>query len=572
MFDVSTFSDVLREQWAMVKVYVRRGVTMQNFVSVGYEPVTSRKAPSWFESLGRRLGAMTSYFADQRRSTHILAAIVLFSLLLATGAALRRRPWCDEAWFASVGYNLIHHGVMGMTVLDPHGYIFDPYVEGIDRYTYWVMPGYLLFQAAWYKVVGLSLFSMRAISIFWGGVALLSWYVVVRWLTGDRCIALLATFLLGTEQHFAFSAATGRMDMMCAALGLLALALYLRLRQNFTLALFIASCVSAVNLFTHPNAIFGMFALAVIVLYFDRDRLTMGGLLLALCPFLVLGSLWGLYGARAPHILIAQFQAQARVPHRLELPWNPWKSFWQEMDLRYGSAYGLNHGFPVSLDRIVVALYVVAIIMALAVPQLRRQIGTRILLILTAISFTLLMCFQKNWYYLIFIIPYYAAVLAIVCSWVWRRYLAWRVVVVSLLGMFTAVQLGVVGFRIVHNDYRGRFLEATNFLQRHAQPGDLIMGSGELAFELGFDGQVLDDSRLGFLSGKKPEFIVIEAHYRDFWFPTLAVYEPAAHRYIMDLFYNKYEVVYDQTYDQYSPYGFSDRPYQILKRRSVPLH
>ena len=40
-------------------------------------------------------------------------------------------------------YNLTHHGFMGMTVLDPHGYIFDPYVEGIDRYTYWVMPGIL---------------------------------------------------------------------------------------------------------------------------------------------------------------------------------------------------------------------------------------------------------------------------------------------------------------------------------------------------------------------------------------------------------------------------------------------
>ena len=83
-----------------------------------------------------------------------------------------------------------------------------------------------------------------------------------------------------------------------------------------------------------------------------------------------------------------------------------------------------------------VALYFVAIIIALAVPQLRRTSGVRILLILTALSFTLLMCLQKNWYYLIFIIPYYTAILAIVCNWLWRRIVRVdSLAVVSLLGI-----------------------------------------------------------------------------------------------------------------------------------------
>ena len=143
--------------------------------------------------------------------------------------------------------------------------------------------------------------------------------------------------------------------------------------------------------------------------------------------------------------------------------------------------------------------------------------------------------------------------------------------VVLLLGLFTAVQLAPVGFKVLHNDYRARFLEATNFLKLHAKPGDLIVGSGELAFELGFEGRVLDDCRLGFLSGKRPDFIVMEGHYRDFWLPMLARDEPATYRYMLDQFYNKYEVVYDQAYDQYNVYGFSDQPYQVLKRRPVPL-
>ena len=239
------------------------------------------------------------------------------------------------------------------------------YVDGIDRYTYWIMPGYLLMQAAWYEVFGLSLFSMRAISIFWGGIALLSWYVVVRWLTGDRRIALLAVFLLGMEHNFVRSAADGRMDMMCGSLALLALALYVYLRENFTLALFVAGCVSAINLFTHPNTIFGVIALAVLVLYFDRSRITIRALLLALTPVVLLGSLWGLYVARAPQIFMAQMRAQGAIPHRFDVPWNPIKTFWQELLLRYGPPYGLNFRPPMIFACIILASYFAAIFIAL---------------------------------------------------------------------------------------------------------------------------------------------------------------------------------------------------------------
>ena len=61
---------------------------------------------------------------------------------------------------------------------------------------------------------------MQSLSILWSGVALLSWYAIVRYLTSDHRVALVATFLLATEQQFVITSATGRMDMTCAALGL----------------------------------------------------------------------------------------------------------------------------------------------------------------------------------------------------------------------------------------------------------------------------------------------------------------------------------------------------------------
>jgi 4-amino-4-deoxy-L-arabinose transferase-like glycosyltransferase len=542
---------------------------MPELVSAQCEPLPPHQETlPKYERLTGSFDRMMSSLSGKERASQILAGVILFSLSFCAGLALTRRPWCDEAWFASPAYNLDHHGFMGMTVLDPHGFPFYPYVPGIDRYTFWVMPAYILLQAAWYKIVGLSLFSMRAISIFWGGTALLSWYLVVRRLTGDHRIALLATFLLGTEQHFVRSASTGRMDMMCAALGLLSLALYIGLRRRFTLALFVASCVSALNLFTHPNAAFGMVALAVTVLYFDREHITIRALLLALCPFLVLASLWGLYIAQAPHLFLAQFHAQRAIPHRLEVPWNPFKAFGQELALRYGTPYGLTSGFPMAFESIIVAQYFGAIIIALRVSELRRNSGVRVLLIIAAIAFTVLMCIQKNWYYLIFIIPYYTAIVAIVFAWLWRKSLGYRAATIAFLAIVTALNLGIVSARILHDDYKHRFLEATTFLKHSSKPGDLIMGSGELAFQLGFDGQVLDDSRLGYSSGKTPEFIVIDGQYANYWLPWFSVYEPATYQYIQDLFTNKYEIIHDEKHDRYPTYGVSDRPYQILQRKT----
>src|SRR5436190_7642310 len=83
-----------------------------------------------------------------------LAAVVAIFCASAIGVVYTKRPWCDEGWFASVVYNLLHHGVMGLTVLDPHGFIFDTYVKGIDRYTYWIFPSYILGQAAWCSLAG----------------------------------------------------------------------------------------------------------------------------------------------------------------------------------------------------------------------------------------------------------------------------------------------------------------------------------------------------------------------------------------------------------------------------------
>ena len=166
--------------------------------------------------------------------------------------ALRRAPWCDEAWFACAGFNLAAHGKLITPVIAPAP--DDPKTLGLGLHTYWVMPLHLLFQAGWYKLFGFSLFALRSVSILWGLVALWSWFWIMRALTGETPIAVLTVALLGTDFVFIMRAAAGRMDMMSAALGYAALAAYLVLgNRSLNLAVFSAHSLVVLSGLTHPN-------------------------------------------------------------------------------------------------------------------------------------------------------------------------------------------------------------------------------------------------------------------------------------------------------------------------------
>src|SRR5438270_8067464 len=159
------------------------------------------------------------------------SAVLALFLLLAMWTAVTKAPWCDEGWFASPGWNLAFHGFMGTTVLDPASgtpmLSTRTRLDGIDRYTYWAMPLNLVTQAGWYKLAGFGLLRMRALSMIWALLALVCWWVVFEKLSDDPYAAMLAVALVAVDTHFLWAASDGRMDMMCACLGVAGLAAYL---------------------------------------------------------------------------------------------------------------------------------------------------------------------------------------------------------------------------------------------------------------------------------------------------------------------------------------------------------
>jgi hypothetical protein len=409
---------------------------------------------------------------------------------------------------------------------------------------------------------------MRALSMAWGVVALLSWFSIVKHLTRDRSVALLATFLLGVEQHFTMSAATGRMDIMCAALGLASFAVYLRLRER-AVALYTASCVLAIALFTHPNALFGGIMLAVFVIMYDRDHLSARTLVLASIPFILCGGLWVLYVMQAPEAFISQMSAQSKIPHRFQLPLNVFSAVRDEIVGRYGGAYRLQSAFPLGVQALIFYFYVGAVVLVAAVRDLRNGPGTRFLSTLTGIFFLLLMCFQKNWYYMVFILPLFTSIGALATSWLWKQGSTMRILAISIISATTALHLGMVGARVARNDYRNQFLRVTDYLRREAPKDALIVGSGELAFELGFDGRVIDDARLGYGSGKRPDFIVLDSQYRVFWFNWLSAFEPKTFAYMISMIRSDYDMVFDTESSRFTAMNYSEVAYQVYKRRDT---
>src|ERR1022692_3881221 len=165
--------------------------------------------------------------------------IALVFIAFALALVFTKRPWVDEAWFAGPALDLVTRGKFGTLLLDPAGshlrlYKADAVLQGINEHTYWVMPIHLLQLAAWGKLFGFSVFSMRMPSLLWGGIALASIGLIVRRLYEGRWAPLIGAAVLAVDFGFVNGSADARMDMTCAALGFAALAAYLSLREaNF---------------------------------------------------------------------------------------------------------------------------------------------------------------------------------------------------------------------------------------------------------------------------------------------------------------------------------------------------
>ena len=488
----------------------------------------------------------------------IILFLLLLFIVLASLSAHVNLPWSDEAWCASPALNLIAHGNFGTSVLDPTAGFRNDNLTGITRHTYWIMPLYPLAQAVWYSVAGFSLMHLRYLSIAWGLVALLSWYRILIILSGDGRVATLALGLMAVDFTVIWSASVGRMDMMAAALGSAGLAAFLSLREkHFMRAIWVSqACVAAAGL-SHPQAL-GYFAgLLALTLYSDWRRIRFAHVWAASVPYLVGAVGWGLYIMRAPHDFILQFGGNAAgrfVPLS-----DPAALFHGQLVKRFWWMFGMapyTRGLS-HMKVLILAVYAAGIFGVLLNREIRRHAGYRKLLVTGGVTLLPMIAIDSEgqYFYLIHFVLWMIACTAIALVWYWDRHRHSRWPLFGAVVMLLLIQFATTGRRLSQNAYATIYLPVTAYLQTHAQPKDIIMGSSELAFQLGYVDNLVDDPRLGFLSGKRPNFIVIDKIRYAASIPRSEQSEPPTWRYIQDMMRDFHPVLSNDGYQVYARNG-----------------
>jgi hypothetical protein len=497
--------------------------------TIDYPQTIKPAARGW---LAARINGKALYAA-------IAIGVALVYLALSVGRSLTDNPGCDEGWFASPALNLITGGRMATTVLEESNMKM---TEGLHQYTYWVMPANILAQAAWYKAVGFSLFSMRSLSVLFGLAALAAWFQIMESLTGGKKLALLAVALIALDFAFVRSASTGRMDMMSAALNFAAWAAYLRLRErSITLAILVSQSVIVVSGLTHPNGVMGLVGLVFLTLYFDRGKIKPGHVGLAAAPYLIGFACYGLYVIQSPHLFFAQLSGNGGW--RFWGITNPLGAIRLEVAERYLS---LSAGGSSYLKLPLMLAYAAGVLGAALTREIRGRKGCRALLVIAGLLFAYLTFLEgtKLYLYLVHIAPLYCALLAAWVHHCWVNRTAPRWALAAAVSGLLLLHVAGNAYVIARDSYHTSYLPAVNFLNQNAGRDLSITGTAELGFGLDNWNTLLDDKYLGYYSGRKPDFIVVDNRYRQ-EHDGVEVKQPEVGDHITRLLTTEYQKVYD---------------------------
>ncbi len=395
----------------------------------------------------------------------LLVCVIGIWMTVAAAVAATRTPWSNEAWAANPAVTLVDHGYLGTTILESK----ETWLRGVDQHMYWMMPLHSLVQAAWYRVVGFGLIRQRLLSIGFGALALASWFLIIRSLTGQPFIALLAAGVIGFERNFLAAAGNGRMDMMAASLGTSAIASYLLFRGfRPRLAILASHTLAAASIWTHPCGLLFAALLILLTLHLDRHRLRPGDVALALAPYILAAGLWSLYIAQAPSDFISQFGGNVsgfagEYTHQQRFAGlrAPLEALHREWSLRYfpGFGFGSLHSKGGWLQASWLFALLLAVLAATFHSALRQQRPIRMLLAAAGVVLLLMTIFEgmKFQNYLVYPVPFLAAILATTAGLLLQTQRQKSVLLGALLLFLAVPQLATVLSQIRANPLRNEF-------------------------------------------------------------------------------------------------------------------
>ena len=91
---------------------------------------------------------------------------------------------------------------------------------------------------------------------------------------------------------------------------------------------------------------------------------------------------------------------------------------------------------------------------------------------------------------------------------------------VATLVVLSIINLGGVAYHVRKLDYHKHYLPTISFLKQNVHNDRLLMGPETLGFGLAYPANLIADFRLGALSGKTPDWIVVDDWWKDYRFPV----------------------------------------------------
>jgi 4-amino-4-deoxy-L-arabinose transferase-like glycosyltransferase len=463
----------------------------------------------------------------------------LLELLLGTGIAWTRLPLCDEGFYGVPAHVLSVTGALRNPVLESAGV---NHLRGVDQAFYWMAPAGMVLQACAFRVFGFGLLVQRELSVLCGLGVVLLWYLTLRRLVPDR-VAALTALLLSVDFVFLTLASLGRSDMVSLFFGIAALAGYMHWRErSLALALAVGHTACALSGMVHPNGgIAAVISLMVLTWHLDRTRLRWSYLAVVAACYAVLGVVWGLYIAKAPDLFVAQFFGN--VANRFAGPMTLTHLIKGE-GARYALAYGLEQARGVKLVRWLLPLsYLAAILFCVFSKYLRQRTGV-LLSMFIGVSLSLVF-FEgaKQGWYAVHLSPLLCAFLALSVNWLWesgkpiRRMFA--------LAQIAAVLAGVASLSITASggNLQRLYQPTVAFLNSRLGPHDLVFARSEFYFGLQCRACLRDDGNLGAVSGRIPNYIVLDPDYNGH-LRSLSETDPAMYRSIEQRLSSDYREVF----------------------------
>lgn len=437
-------------------------------------------------------------------------AICVCFLLVELIVISSRRPESDDGWFASPPYNLLHHGHFGTTTIAPRGYLLRPELTHINQRTYWVLPLNLLAQAVWYAVFGFGLAQMRLLTLLFGLLGLVALYRWVVRLTDDRLAASIAALLMAQDNLITWRSADGRMDVMCLSLGLMGQAAYLAWRErSLGKALLVGNTLICLSLLTHPNGIIYFLCLVATVLVLDARRLRLAHILPFASSYFFAGAAYGAWAMCD----IQGFKDQLagnQAANRMALLTHPLNAIIEELTLFRHVFIGAEYdpGKFAPLKVILLVTSVGGYLGQVFVRPLRIQ-ATMVLALCGAIPVGVLTLFNaRNAYYLIHIVPFFAANGGILFAYLWRTGTWMRRFVGAAVAVTLLINVAITARRTVAaRRENAEFRRLSAVASRMLTPGERMIAPAYFAFGIGMD-RVVDDDTQGFYGRWCPALMI----------------------------------------------------------------